>query len=294
MVTGTGKSIVAALAVTLLGSSAALAEDMFIYGGLGVVHLETEGEGDGSTASGLGLEAGASGAYQFSPNFGLQGDLVFKYGDFATDEEFSLVDSRFDGALHAFYRDDAFLFGAFGQLGRSTLAIYEGMGITMDRGYAGLEGQVYFDNLTLYGQVGAQRASVVGDELTGYFGNAELRYFLNPDLKVELHGGLSSFSEDEFTMKTANIGAGVEYKLPDQPFSFFAKADYHHSSAEVDGSELDGSVGEARLLAGIKFNLGTGSLFERDRAGASLSPVNPALLADILGGGSSPPPPPPP
>ena len=235
-------------------------------------------DGSSQTARGLSVEGMASGSYQFSTTLGFQGDAVFRSQGITFDgQTYGYTDRSFDGALHAFYRDEAYLLGGFAQLGTDQITVDgSSLGASLDRAYAGAEGQAFLGNFTVYGQVAGERLTEGGMSVaTGFLGNAEVRYFLTPNLKIEAHVGDEHLSVDSssYSIDIAKAGIGAEYRLDDKPFSLFAKYDFARETA----SGSSGSLTDNRLLVGVKFNFGTDTLFNRDRSGASLKPVESGL-----------------
>lgn len=269
-----------ALAASLLllgtaGSALAAGPDVFAGGGLGGVKYDY---GDGAQEpSGYTAFALASGAYNFTPVIGAQGDVVlrFEHTEFEGNEQELTF---FDGAGHLFYRDsDKFLAGIMGQVGHDEASYNGSEGSPRDRSYVGAEFQGFFDAFTLYGQAGVLWVNIpdMGDiSGTGAFATLEGRYFVTPNFKLDIHGGVSKVAPDEatdFVTTNLNLGLGAEYRLDDSPLSFFAKLDWFDGSVEDDSF---GSSSEVRLLVGLKGSFGTDTLQERDRAGASLKPVD--------------------
>lgn len=289
----------AALALAAPFATPALADPTgFISIGAGPAGMEIDsGSSDTFSLDGYALEALLSGSIMLTPVLGVQGDVRFtsRTLDDLGDE---IKTNSFDGALHGFYREaDKFLVGGFVQIGRDDVSYNSTSEGRIDRAYVGGEAQVYLDNFTLYGQAGMQQFDFGGGSsmpigLNGWFANAEVRYFLTPNLRIEARAGFSTLDFEilSATFDTVTIGAGVEYKLDSLPLSLFAKYDYATTSAEVMSS--DGTVGSHRFLVGARFALGEDSLLDRDRNGASLRPVqgDNGFLDTFgsLGGGSPP------
>jgi hypothetical protein len=273
----------------------------FISIGAGPSEIEIDNSSSSDTFNldGYALEALLSGSIMLTPVLGIQGDVRFTS---RTLEESGndITTNSFDGALHGFYREsDKFLVGGFVQIGRDDVSYNSTSEGKIDRAYVGGEAQVYLDNLTLYGQAGMQQLDFGGGSsmsigLNGWFANAEVRYFLTPNLRIEARAGFSTLDFEilSATFDTVTIGAGVEYKLDSLPLSLFAKYDYSTTSAEAMMSS-DATIGSHRFLVGARFALGEDSLLDRDRNGASLRPVQADNgFLDTFGGfgGGSPPP----
>jgi hypothetical protein len=278
-------SIVSATAVMLWGSGAAFANaDVFVGAGIGIVSSTVDYGSNPINASALQVEGFASGAYNFTPILGAQGDLVLNLSRGEIESETKVEGTDIDAALHLFYRDSGtFLLGGLIQAGTSETLYESSYGETYNTFYAALEGQVFLDNFTLYGQLGLlnwQHDEFDDLEFAGHFATIEARYFLSPDFRIEAHLGFAAYelSESEFGGSTINFGASAEYRLTDSPISLFAKYDFYSASLDAD----DATRTDHRFLVGAKFNFGTGTLIERDRAGASLKPVDTILFTQSL------------
>jgi len=226
--------------------------------------------------SGYYVQGLLSGAYNFTPVLGVQGDVLVHYENLDEDGVTAEVGS-IDGALHGFYRDsERFLLGGFVQLGQDEFSS-DLSDNTVQRGAVGVEGQAFFDQVTVYGQLGLQtlNTDVTPDfDFDGWFITGEVRNFLTPDLKIEAHASRSELSySDGLTLQyeTVNAGIGAEYKFADMPLSISAKYDYTTSSLAFFD---DASIDSHRVLVGLKFNMGEETLQDRDRHGVSLKPLD--------------------
>lgn len=248
-------------------------------------------------------EVRTSASYQFA-SFGVQADMVFNYQSLDLPEVggFTILDSvkTTDIAGHVFWRNDGFLIGAFGQYGLTSADLFESVGLDVDRVYAGAEAQAYWGNFTLYAQAGYQSADLgfggLGaglDEVDGFFVNAEARYFVTDNWKAFLKGGYNTASLDvealdfELDFDTFTVGGGTEYRFDNSPISVFANAEYINSETDglTDfGLAEEGEFDSVKVMAGLKLNLGTQTLIERDRSGASLDPVKDTLFNNIGAG----------
>jgi hypothetical protein len=276
------KTLFAAAAASLLASvgTPALAQvDLFGSAGVGIVNFSYE-DGEDSF-SGIDFKGAIGAAVMFTPTLGVQGDLVLSNNTAGPDwDDITYNATAIDGALHLFYRDSStFLLGGFVQIGSTKDTAIEGddWTETVDRQLFGIEGQLYLDQFTLYGQAGFLHTNVRGDEyrdMSGLFASIEARYFVTDDFKIEAHAGIQRADNDTnfYALDAFNFGASAEYRLPDSPISLFAAYDYYsYTSAE----EYPTST-ESRFTVGAKFNFGSSSLIERDRSGASLGAVRSA------------------
>lgn len=272
---------IATSALTLMTASAAFADaDLILAGAAGPAWLTGDDSSSNSDAAGYALKGAASLEYDFTPVIGAQADVVLDYNHIQFDDvPYQFDRQSLDGALHLFYRDEgSFLLGGFAQLGTTTLSsnILSGIPDT-GRGYVGVEGQVYIDNLTLYGQVGLAQydfGSPGMDSISGAFGTIEARYFLTPNFKVAATAGLLNLDFSDTPgiddMTTLKLGASAEYKLDDMPVSVFASIDY--SGLSFGGASMS-DYHETRVMVGLKFAMGEETLFDHDRSGVTLKPV---------------------
>lgn len=268
--------ITAAAVASLAGATSAYAGDgdMFAGVGLGVTSFNYSSGSTSIGGSSTMIEGLLSGAYNITPTLGVQGDVILGSENLDIYSESADI-TELEGALHAFYRQpDSFLVGGFVQVGSADYGD-DGPGDALKHVFGGAEGQVFLGDATLYGQVGGLRFSYDDSDYTttGYFVTGEFRYYLEPNLKVEAHGGFNSLKDDDSgpELKTWSFGIGAEYRLEDSPFSLFATADHMVSTTDYDLSGL--TMTSDRIMVGAKVNFGTDTMKERDRSGASLKPV---------------------
>lgn len=249
----------------LVVPAAAAEPDVFVGGTVGpLVRYDNDMEGWAATA---GIQ------YNLTPTLGVQGELVVQHAIYPVITDVSISD--FDGAVHLFHREgDQFLAGGFAQVGRTTFNS-KGGPTEFDRLIAGLEGQVYVDQLTLYGQAGVIRQhypNLPEFSATGLFATAEARYFVTPNFKLDVHGGISVMASDSATLagreaSNFNLGLGAEYRFDNTPLSIFGRIGAHrHQSSYSDTA--------TRVQIGLKGSFGTETLLDRDRRGATLKPVD--------------------
>jgi hypothetical protein len=258
------------VAAILAAPAPALADPSgFISGGLGVVSYDNEYV----SVSGPSANARASGTVELTPTLNLQGDVVLDFRRY-NYEEYYQDELDLTGALHLFYREpENYLIGGFIQVtnDRTVDSDSPDNESNSQRWVAGAEAQAYLGDLTLYGQAGFVTESFGGgDAQSGFFGTAQVRYFLTPDFKLDVHGLFTQLSDPDYsdsTLTTSGVGVGVEYKLPESALSVFGTADFLSNQYESGYSETD-----TRVMVGIKFNFGADSLIDQDRNGTSLDP----------------------
>lgn len=159
--------------------------------------------------------------------------------------------------------------GALAQYGTDSYDFsFINQSLSTNRYYAGIEGQYSFDNLTLYAQAGYMDLSVQGQDIDGFFAAGQARYFLQPNWKIAGTLGYNKISQNGFDLSTWNAGAETEYRLANMPINGFLKYDYVHT--DYDGA---GDISTNTVMAGLKLDLGTNTLLDRDHHGASLEQV---------------------
>ena len=227
--------------------------------------------------------ARASGAYNLPSGVGIQADLTYNRDYLEHNPDFYFGDT--DGAVHLYWRDpNRGLIGAIGQFGQtSTSFAYAGpFGSAFDRYYGGLEAQAFLGKLTLYGQLAyesthADLFPIYTVDGRGWVTTAQARYFLQPnwmvygkaqytDIKVDISGIAANLDNSAWA-----LGLGTEYRPSDSPFSFFASVQWGANKTSNAGYYY--TFDTTKVLAGLKLNLGTKTLIERDRNGASLDPL---------------------
>lgn len=247
-------------------------------------------------------------AYQDPSHLGVQFDALYsqdnmKYAKLST----------IDLAAHAFYRNDKFLLGLFGQYKQPKLrnedysADIYGQFFSPDQVFFGGEAQGYFGNLTITGQLARQEfinqsqsssidvsGNVVDVFKYGNVATLKANYFINNNWKatagftynnIEMNGLLYEASATE--SRSRKFSLGTEYRLSNYPISFYGDYTYNKFNYEVpnaDGIEgINSRMNTNALLVGIKYNFGTDSLKARDRSGASLDPINNKGFSDYIG-----------
>ena len=190
-------------------------------------------------------------------------------------------------AAHLFWRDpNVGLIGAIGQYTHHVMDIDSGsskFSFTDENTFAGLEGQYFLGNVTLYAQAAYRSgtftepgATVDGDGLA-LAGQA--RYFIAPNWLVAAKASYDRMTYDppftgasDLEIEGWTAGLRSEYRLAAMPVSFFGELTYGEKTYRQFGAETGEKA--TRAMVGIQYNLGTGTLLERDRAGGSLDPFD--------------------
>lgn len=192
-------------------------------------------------------------------------------------------------ASHFFWRDpNVGLIGAIGQYTHQTTRLDEsvfGLDIDGDNYFAGLEGQYFLNNVTLYAQaayhsktLGIEGEAIDGD---GFTLAGQARYFVMPDWSVTAKGSYDTVDYDvpvsSATLKESNWSVGLrsDYRFAATPVSIFGELTYGENTFKVTGiGSASITEKDTRAMVGIQYNLGTRTLQERDRAGGSLDPFD--------------------
>ena len=188
---------------------------------------------------------------------------------------------------HLNYRQmDRYLLGGFVGVG----AAFEADEDSTDEGArfwnAGIEGQGYFNNGTLYGQLGyVDSDEISGDDTQeyiqdGWFVRGVGRYYVNQG-RTKLEGELmymgghldnSSTGAGDKDVRFWGVGLEVEHQFrnwgSDGGFNGFVRWDYH--DVTVDSSSSDDKLDSHTLMVGVSFDLNANDLLYRERYGVAV------------------------
>ncbi len=271
--------------------------DAFVSGAYGRTKYKNDDlSSDQATIRDNSYNLRGSFAYQSPSKFGVQFDGVYSQDNMKKAKMTTL-----DLAGHAFYRNDKFLLGLFGQYkqpklhtkqfnntdisgdGSSDFIVNSAVdqtskALVKDQAFFGAEAQGYFGDLTLTGQVARQNFINKGDLSADYSGDTFKRgtvattkadYFVNDNWK--LTGGYSFNNVDgALSYDTKKYALGTEYRLNNYPVSFYA--DYTRDKLSIDLSSQNFDTNA--FMLGMKWNFGSDSLKSRSRSGASLDPIS--------------------
>ena len=241
----------------LLGAAAALA-----FAAPGVAAAQTgyvdlgyqtgEVDAGGPSADYDGWTLGGAAAWGGNGSLGFQVDGVVGNSDFdgGGDTDFYTLGG------HLFTRNDSHLIGGFVNFGNAD----QGGGAEYDYWTLGVEGQMYLSRTTLDGAVYYSEADDNDAELTGVdFG---VTHFVTDNFSLGGGVGFANLDVIGIDVDVTSLGLNGEYQFASAPVSLFAG--YTHQ--ELDDVNLDNDV----FNIGVRYNWG-GSLFDRNRNGASLS-----------------------
>jgi hypothetical protein len=193
---------------------------------------------------------------------------------------------------HVNWRDSQTgLLGVFGGIGDAggNLGTLGADNSGVRHGVIGVEGQYYWNALTLYGQAGYDSTMRMGnvalfDNIHAWFLRGTGRYFFGPNLMIE---GTAQYAKGaaEYTFFAApNVDYDTwlwrlkaEWKPEAVPFSLFAT--YEGSRTSYANNTFFGTTSERvtdnRVMAGLRLYLAQGTLLANDRTGATLDIIDP-------------------
>jgi hypothetical protein len=221
-----------------------------------------------------------------SVQFDVQGDGASYTGQTSGPTRFS-AHSELIGA-HVNWRNEQGLIGVFA--GAGDVSPDELMPGAARHGLGGVEGQLYWNQFTLYGQAGYD--STIGglssgpgtlDTVWAWFVRGTGRYYVTPNLRLEGTLQYANGSHD-FTAIAPNVSfdtllwrGKVEYKFDASPFAIFGAYQGTRTSF------IPERVFDHRVLAGMRIYFGDSTLRANDRSGATLDIIEPlALLTPSL------------
>jgi len=168
------------------------------------------------------------------------------------------------GAAHLISRNSDHAFGGF--LG---LANVEGSGGDLDSWGGGGEFAKFFTNSTLVGTVSYSTIDDLDTDTWGLSG--EYRIFASDNLRFDLGAGWNNLDAGGGDADGFQLGAGVEYRFANSPFSIGGNVGY--LDLDGDGVTTFGVTG--------RFDFGNDSLKARDRTGNTFGGFN--AFESVLG-----------
>lgn len=229
----------AAAALAIIAPGVASAQSGYVDLGYTSTDLEFGGDVD-TTALG--------GAYSWGGN----GTVGFQVDGAIAQHEFSGGDvDTYNFGGHAFVRNDSYLVGGLVNFGNTDF----GGGADYDYYTIGAEGAIYLQRTTLNGALTWSDSEDLDNSITAL--DLGVTHFITDNFSIGGNVGAGEFDAgSDFT----SFGLGAEYQFASLPVSLYGG----WSTTDYDGFETDG------LTLGVRYNFG-GSLFDRDRSGASLT-----------------------
>ncbi|HUI98055.1 MAG TPA: hypothetical protein VLX44_20020 [Xanthobacteraceae bacterium] len=258
-----------------------------------------EDEIDGAENSHAWVIGGAGRVnYWFAPGasaqFDVQADGASYTGQTSGPSRFSATDYLI--AAHVNWRDPGHLVGIFAGAGDASQdeVVNASSTAAIRHGLIGVEGQLYWNQLTLYGQGGYD--STIGsitnvpggiDSVHAWFVRGTARYYINPDLRLEgtvqYDNGAHDFSAGVPSLDFDMVlwRGKIEYKFPNSPFAIFGAYQGTRMNLDVPGETE--TVTDQRVTAGFRIYLNEDTLHFNDVRGATLDIIDPiGLLAPSL------------
>jgi Outer membrane protein beta-barrel domain len=209
----------------------------------------------------------------------------------AQAEGTSYDDSRFSDRRHSTHsylvgghwswrNPQQYLFGLFGGVGDAGGADF--VVDSQRHGLIGAEAQWYWQQFTLYAQVGYDTTLNSSSDVdnNAWFVRGTGRYFINPNFLIEgtvmyANGNVDRSSGPSLDFQTWTWSVKGEWRFATAPFSVFAK--YQGSETSYDDVSFlrDAKVTDHRVLLGLKLHMGDRTLQQTDRAGATLDIISP-------------------
>ncbi|WP_027051381.1 hypothetical protein [Mesorhizobium erdmanii] len=184
----------------------------------------------------------------------------------------------YGGAVHGYWRDpSSYALGGF-----ATITGYGGDNFSGEHIYnftVGPEAQVYFGNVTLYGQVdyGQLRASGSSEHLDTWGGRGVVRYFAQDNLRFDGELGYSTISLGGEHLNTVTGALQAMYRFSGTPLSVFGRYQLDHLSA--------GGISENihKYVIGVRASFGSDTLLDEDRNGATMDTYRPNIILPFGG-----------
>jgi hypothetical protein len=226
----------------------------------------TDGAND---ASDIMLSGSGSVAVHLAPEWSLQFDVAGEQVS-AGDDTDQYAGMQAVGAHATWRASGQALVGVFAGYGSGTPTDKE----VWSGGWVGVEGQYYFDNITLYGQASVLNIADHGGEGEGFDNNAHMlrgvaRYFINDDMKVEGTFALTKGDDvidDSDNAKATEWGISLQGRLTNGPLYGSVAYRHGHYDATTEDDKADANV----FSVGLSYMFGTSSLKDNDRNGVSL------------------------
>jgi len=188
------------------------------------------------------------GAYAWGGNGSLGVQLDGLIGSHEYDSGGGDVDTYNFGG-HLFTRNDSYLLGGFASIGNTDFSFAD-----YDYYTVGLEGAYYLSRTTLNGALSYSDSDDLNADSTAL--DLGATHFVTDNFSFGGTVGFGELADLDFV----SYGVGAEYQFAGAPISLFGG----YNKTDYDSFDTDA------LSVGVRWNFG-GSLFERDRSGASLT-----------------------
>lgn len=161
---------------------------------------------------------------------------------------------------HLSYRNpDRFALGAFGSYGRADpYELYGG----------GVEGQLFWNRVTLYGQGGYRHVDQPNNFVNEWYVRGVGRWFPTDNTRIEGEIGYAWYDPDKGTGNDDTFwSVSAEYRFDHMPIGIYGQYRGDYLRPTEEGKSVPLTINT--FLFGIRGYLGSDSLFDNDRRGAS-------------------------
>lgn len=198
----------------------------------------------------------------FNARWNAQGDLA---GDWINVKQENATIGMYSAALHGYWRDPgSFAVGAFANWQGTS---FDGEMSDLYAVMAGPEAQVYFDKVTLYGQVylGQLRSTASSEKYNTWGVRGVARYYVQPNMRLSAEAAYFKVDLDSAANSVA-LAAQSDYRFDNSPVSVFGRYQFEHFYLSNSSFAFDSH----KLLVGLRLSFGSGTLLDEDRAGATM------------------------
>lgn len=246
--------------------------------------------GPSERETGFALGGAGRGNYWLNPNMSIQLDAQAEGTSYRVNVGPTSIDASNHSYLiagHMNWRNSqSGLLGVFVGAGDAG----GGIGAAQRHVVFGGEGQIYWNQFTLYVQGGYN--TTVGNSLFGspsaWFVRGTGRYFLTPNTVLEgtvlyangeVEAGQALMGMPKINFDTLLWEAKLEHRFATTPFAAYVK--YRGSETEYDNNLFFAANlknKDHRVLAGLKLFMGQDTLLANDRRGATLDVIDPLSI----------------
>lgn len=192
--------------------------------------------------------------------FNLQMDLGYAR---ASVEDAST--NSYNGALHAYYRDNLYAVGAFAQAARLDVGFDSHINDYM----GGIEGAYFQDTWTLHGAAGYGQANWEGFGADHYMAALGARVYATDNMRFDLDGALDRITDSGIDYDIRSLKLTANYRPDSFPVTLFGG--YKYADEEVSGFGSSVSGDSSTIFGGLRFSYGSDSIKQEERLGTTWS-----------------------
>lgn len=169
--------------------------------------------------------------------------------------------NSYDGALHGYYRDNAYAAGLFLQAAR----LDPGLDTHVNDYLGGVEAAYFLDTWTLHGALGFGQARVETLGADHYMGALGARVYATDNIRFDVDGSLNRISESGIDYDQRALKLTANYRPEAFPVTLFAG--YKFVNEELSGFSESLSGNTSTIFGGMRFSYGSATLREEERLG---------------------------